>query len=98
MKVFKDRLFAYSQNNLLKWAHDLNKAVNAVKNKAAWWKPTAYLGRVTGKQVSEQFEKVLNQARQDQKWLKNPADFKIITFVTSIEILALSKHKLTSIC
>lgn len=67
---------AYSQTNIQRWAHDLQKPINKIRNADAWWKPTAYLGKVTGKEVRSQFERALDYARQTQAWFKGPGELQ----------------------
>lgn len=66
----------YAQTNIHKWAAALNQPINKIQSKAAWWKPTAYLGRVTSREVQVQFEQALNAARQSQKWFKGPGELQ----------------------
>jgi len=66
----------YSQSNIHKWAYGLNKEIEKIKGKGDWWKPTAYLGKLPGKQVVEQFERTLDYARQVQAWHKSPGELQ----------------------
>lgn len=66
----------YARSNLEQWAYSMSKDLNKLASKGSWWKPTAYIGRVSARDVREQFVRTLDHSKQVERWFKNPGELQ----------------------